>query len=99
VRLASVLAIVLCCAAPAQADDALAARVDALAAEALQRPVAGLSVAVGRGGRVLLAKGYGLATFLVHGSTVRRFLVNGARARANAVYTDGLFMDAMMRVP
>ena len=60
-RLASVLAVALCCAAPAHADDALAARVDALAAEALQRPVAGLSVAVGRRGRVILAKGYGLA--------------------------------------
>jgi CubicO group peptidase (beta-lactamase class C family) len=43
------------------ADDRLAATVDAIAAEALQRPVAGMSVAVGRGGQVLLAKGYGFA--------------------------------------
>lgn len=43
------------------ADDSLAARVDALAAEALRRPVAGMSVAVGRSGHLLIAKGYGFA--------------------------------------
>ena len=43
------------------ADDSLAAKVDAIASDALQGPVAGMSVAVGRGGQVLLAKGYGFA--------------------------------------
>jgi CubicO group peptidase (beta-lactamase class C family) len=43
------------------ADESLAASVDAIAAEALKRPVAGMSVAVGRGGQVVLAKGYGFA--------------------------------------
>jgi CubicO group peptidase (beta-lactamase class C family) len=44
-------------------DDAtLQSKVDALAAEALKRPGAvGLSIGVARGGKVILAKGYGLA--------------------------------------
>jgi D-alanyl-D-alanine carboxypeptidase len=41
--------------------DPLAAAVDAAAADALKRPLAGLTVAVGRGGALLLAKGYGFA--------------------------------------
>ena len=41
-------------------DDALVAKVDALAARALEQPGAvGLSVAVARGGRVVVSKGYG----------------------------------------
>lgn len=37
--------------------------------------------------------------FVIGGGTQGRFLVKDGRARANAVYTHGLFMDAMMRVP
>jgi CubicO group peptidase (beta-lactamase class C family) len=43
-------------------DSALAAAVDAIAADALRGlPLPGLSVAVARGGRMVLAKGYGFA--------------------------------------
>ena len=51
----------------AEADD-LAAAVDGIAAEALRQPVAGLSVAVGRGGTVVLAKGYGFANMELEAS-------------------------------
>ena len=59
---ASVLAF-SCPIAQAQATSAsqIAHRVDVLAKEALSRPVAGISVAVARDGRVVLARGYGLA--------------------------------------
>jgi CubicO group peptidase (beta-lactamase class C family) len=40
----------------------------------------------------------GDSTFRIGGGTEGRFLVKDGRARANAVYTSGLFMDAMMRV-
>jgi CubicO group peptidase (beta-lactamase class C family) len=66
----------LCAAAWGRADDhALVAAVDAIAAEALQRPLAGMSVAVGRGGAVLMAKGYGFANVELE-----------APARADTVY-------------
>ena len=56
--------------------DRLAAVVDALAAEALrQGPRAGMSVAVGRGGATLLARGYGFANVELE-----------AAARADTVY-------------
>ena len=59
------LAAVLLLGAAAQgsaAGDAVEAVVDGIAAEALrQGPRAGMSVAVGKGGAVLMAKGYGLA--------------------------------------
>ncbi len=49
-------------AAQAPTDDALIAKVDALAAKTLARPgAAGLSVAVARGDRIILRKGYGKA--------------------------------------
>jgi len=57
------------------ADGSLAAAVDAIAAEALKRPVAGMSVAVGRGGAVVLAKSYGFANVELE-----------APARAGTVY-------------
>ena len=73
---AAITALILCSAAAhAGADEALAAKVDKVAAEALRRPVAGLSVAVGRGGDVLLAKGYGMANIELD-----------APARADTVY-------------
>jgi CubicO group peptidase (beta-lactamase class C family) len=56
-------------------DDALVAAVDAIAADALQRPLAGMSAAVGRGGAVLMAKGYGFANVELE-----------APARADTVY-------------
>ena len=40
----------------------------------------------------------GDATFRIGGGTEGRFLLKDGHARANAVYTNGLFMDAMMRV-
>lgn len=54
----------LCCGvAEAQMPTAteLGERVDAIAKAALLRPVAGISVAVARDGRVVLARGYGMA--------------------------------------
>jgi D-alanyl-D-alanine carboxypeptidase len=54
-------------AAQAPADAALIARIDALAAETLAHPgAAGLSIAVARGDRLILSKGYGKAD-LEHG--------------------------------
>jgi CubicO group peptidase (beta-lactamase class C family) len=48
--------------AAAQMSDAqIAERVDAVAAKALSRPIAGLSVAISRDGKVIFAKGYGMA--------------------------------------
>jgi CubicO group peptidase (beta-lactamase class C family) len=67
--------LILLSAAGAGADDGLTGKVDAIAAEALRQPVAGMSVAVGRGGDVLLAKGYGLANIEL-----------AAPARADTVY-------------
>jgi len=43
------------------ATEALRNRVDAIAKQALSRPVAGISVAVARDGQVVLARGYGMA--------------------------------------
>jgi D-alanyl-D-alanine carboxypeptidase len=49
-------------ASAAMSDEALIAKVDAIAARALSRPgAAGLSIAVSRGDIVILSKGYGLA--------------------------------------
>jgi CubicO group peptidase (beta-lactamase class C family) len=64
-------------ASPDRSSDAehLTAAVDAIGADALKQPVAGLSVAVGRGGTVLLAKGYGFANVELE-----------APARADTVY-------------
>lgn len=73
-----VLAAVAFLCAPAWGgadDDALVAAVDRIAADALQRPLAGMSVAVGRGGAVLMAKGYGFANVELE-----------APARADTVY-------------
>jgi CubicO group peptidase (beta-lactamase class C family) len=56
-------------------DDALVAAVDAIAADALQPNLAGMSVAVGRGSAVLMAKGYGFANVELE-----------APARADTVY-------------
>jgi CubicO group peptidase (beta-lactamase class C family) len=52
-----------CPVAQAQAPSAseIAKRVDVIAKMALSRPVAGISVAVARDGRVVFARGYGLA--------------------------------------
>lgn len=48
--------------APMPARNEMEARVDALAAQYLEKPGAvGLSIAIARGGRVVLAKGYGVA--------------------------------------
>ena len=69
------LAVLLRAVPSAAADDSLAAATDAIAAEALKRPLAGMSVAVGRGGAVLLAKGYGFANVELE-----------APARAETVY-------------
>ena len=75
-RIAILAAGVLLGAATGEAaDGSLAATVDAIAAEALKRPVAGMSVAVGRGGTVLLSKGYGFANVELE-----------APARADTVY-------------
>ena len=68
-------ALALCAATRAAAGDSLAGTVDSLAAEALKRPLAGMSVAVGRGGAVLMAKGYGFANVELE-----------APARAETVY-------------
>jgi D-alanyl-D-alanine carboxypeptidase len=68
-------AVLLRAATGGAADDSLVAATDAIAAEALKRPLAGMSVAVGRGGAVLLAKGYGFANVELE-----------ARARAETVY-------------
>jgi len=43
------------------ADSVLAKRVNSLAAKILSRPVAGLSVAVARDGKMIFARGYGMA--------------------------------------
>jgi CubicO group peptidase (beta-lactamase class C family) len=77
VRVKVLAAVAFLAAAPCGRadDDALVAAVDAIAADALQRPVAGLSVAVGRGGAVLMAKGYGFANVELE-----------APARADTVY-------------
>src|SRR5688572_16760436 len=61
---------------PAARGNDLVAVVDGIAAEALkQGPRAGMSVAVGKGGAVLMAKGYGLANVELE-----------APARADTVY-------------
>lgn len=61
-RSLAVLAALLFCAAPCLAQDALAARVDDFVrAEMLRQRVPGVSLAVVRDGRVVLAKGYGYA--------------------------------------
>jgi D-alanyl-D-alanine carboxypeptidase len=60
--LASVLTL-FCAVVQAQApsDQEIAKRMDVLAKEALSRPVAGISVAVAREGKVIFARGYGFA--------------------------------------
>ena len=62
-RFAIAIVIVACCAiAQAQTTPtALPGRVDALAQKLLARPVAGISVAVARDGKVVFARGYGMA--------------------------------------
>ena len=42
-------------------ESRLSERVDVLAKQALARPVAGISIAVARNGRIVFARGYGLA--------------------------------------
>src|ERR1043165_3808012 len=61
---AAVTIILLACCAIAQAQTPpteLSDRVDALANKMLSRPVAGISVAIGRDGQVVFARGYGMA--------------------------------------
>ncbi len=58
-RMAAFLAVLLASSA-VRADD-LGSRVDAIAQRALARPVAGISIEVVRDGKVVLARGYGLA--------------------------------------
>src|SRR5690242_1759027 len=56
--------ICLCCGtafAQLQPSDELGKRVDAIAKQLLSRHTAGVSVAVARDGRVILARGYGMA--------------------------------------
>jgi CubicO group peptidase (beta-lactamase class C family) len=58
----TVLVFAYSAAATAQSEQAqLASRIDALAAGALSRPIAGISVAVRRGNKDIFARGYGLA--------------------------------------
>ena len=60
--LAAVWIFVYSTAAAAQTDEAqLAARVDEIAARALSRPIAGISVAVRRGDKNIFTRGYGVA--------------------------------------
>jgi len=80
-------------AAGGPTDDALIAKIDALAAEALANPgAAGLSVAVARGDMAILSKGYGTAD-LEHG-----VLANDATVFRIASVTKQFTAAAIMRL-